>query len=220
MVVHLRPRAEAPIQRPRKTSVSPTPGLSALEAITLEYELTPEEWVAAMGLHHDATHVRRGDVRRLQAITGGLLGAVAVGAWIMGFWVTAGIWATISLAYVHSIPGQLKRQARLHLGRTAGEGVIAGLFGTHRIELRAEGIADITSGYETVFRWNAVEGVDHEEGLFIIHVGPHAFIPIPDSAFGGPEELRAFSDAFYTLRGLDAEKTLRRRTTVPGNPRP
>ncbi|NNM31720.1 MAG: YcxB family protein [Gemmatimonadetes bacterium] len=179
-----------------------------MEAITLEYDLTPEEWVAAMGMHHDATHLRRGDVKRLQAIAGGLLGAVAVGACLMGLWVTAGVWAAISFAYVHSIPGQLKRQARLHLGKTAAEGVIEGLFGTHRIELREEGIADLTSGYETLVRWNAVEAVDHAEGLFIIHVGPHALIPIPESAFGGPEELRAFGDAFYTLRGLDAEKTL------------
>lgn len=208
--MHLRRGAEAPIQRPSLENICflPCPDTRTLEAITLEYELTPEEWVAAMGLHHDATHVRRGDVRRLQAIAGGLLGAVAVGAGLLGLWVTAGVWAVISFAYVHNIPSQLKRQARLHLGKTAGEGVIQGLFGTHRIELREEGIADITSGYETVVRWSAVEAVDHQEGLFIIHVGAHAFIPIPDSAFGGPEELRAFSDAFYTLRGLDAEKTV------------
>ena len=182
-----------------------------LEAVTLEYDLTPEEWVAAMGVHQDSLHERRGDVKRLQTITGSVLGVVAVGAWWMGMWFTAGVWAAISLAYVHSIPRQLKRQTRIHLGKTAREGIIDGLFGTHRIELREEGIADITSGYETVIRWGAVEGVDHQDGLFIIHVGPNALIPIPDSAFGGPDELRAFSDAFYTLRGLEAERALAAR---------
>lgn len=176
-----------------------------LEATSLEFDLTPEEWIAAMGAHYDSVHATRGDVRRLQTITGAVLGTVAVAGALLGLWLTAAVWAGISLAYINAIPGQLKRQTRLQLSKTANEGVIEGLFGTHRIELREDGIADITDGYETLIRWGSVEGVEHAEGLFIIYTGPHSFIPVPESAFGGSAELRAFSDTFYTLRGLDAE---------------
>jgi len=176
-----------------------------LEAITLEFDLTPEEWIAAMGAHYDSVHAMRGDIRRLQSLTGAVLGTVAVAGALLGLWLTAAVWAVISLAYVNAIPGQVKRQTRLQLSKTADEGVIEGLFGTHRIELREEGIADITEGYETLIRWSSVEGVEHTDGLFIIYTGPNSFIPVPESAFGGAAELRAFSDTFYTLRGLDAE---------------
>ncbi len=201
----LRRRAEAPIQSAPREHLFPRTPDAVLEATTLEFDLTPEEWIAAMGAHYDSVHAMRGDVRRLQTITGAVLGTVAVTGAFLGLWLTAAVWAAISLAYINAIPGQIKRQTRIQLSKTADEGVIEGLFGTHRIELREEGIADITDGYESLIRWSSVEGVEHADGLFIIYTGPNSFLPVPESAFGGSAELRAFSDTFYTLRGLEAE---------------
>lgn len=175
------------------------------EAVSLDFELTPEEWIAAQGVHYDRTYTRRGDLQRLQRTAGAVLGVVAVAGLVLGLWATALTWSAIGFLYVRAIPGQLKKQTRAQLAKTAREGVIPGLFGRHRIELREDGIADITDGYETTIHWSAVEGVDHLDGLFMVYTGANSFIPIPESAFRGPEELRAFSDAFHTLRGLHAE---------------
>lgn len=187
------------------------------EAVSLEFELTPEEWIAAQGAHHHQTYVRRGDLQRLQRTAGGLLGVVAVAGLVLGLWVTAVVWSAVGLLYVRAIPGQLKKQTRVQLGKTAREGVIPGLFGRHRIELRDEGMVDITEGYETTIHWSAVEGVEHVDGLFMIYTGTNSFLPIPESAFVGAEELRAFSDAFHTLRGLHAEGAIGAGTPSPSD---
>ena len=207
----LRRRADAPIADARSSEhlfPRERKPRALLEAVSLEFELTPEEWVAAQGAHQDLVHMRRGDVQRLQTIAGTALGVISVAGLFMGLWLTSVIWAAIGFVYLRGIPRQVRKQTRLQLSRTAREGVVQGLFGRHRIELREEGLVDITDGYETVVRWGTIEGVEHTGGLFMIYTGPNSFVPIPDSAFRDSAELRAFSDAFHTLRGLHAEGAL------------
>jgi hypothetical protein len=76
-------------------------------------------------------------------------------------------------------------------------GIANGMFGHHRVELRAEGVLDVTSGYEWMTRWTAIDRVEEVNGTFLVYTGPNAFLPIPSSAFPDADTLRAFGDRFY-----------------------
>jgi hypothetical protein len=162
-----------------------------------EFELTPEEWVEAGTAYlfeHDLHRANRAKQRRIYAamgvtmaalfyLVGALAGVVAALIAFTGLWIAA--------------PTLYRRLLHRSLAGSARHGMVDGLFGPHRLEVRREFLRDVTSGYETRWRWKNVRGVGENEGTFLIKVGPTALIPLPASAFRDAESLRRFGDAFF-----------------------
>jgi hypothetical protein len=123
------------------------------------------------------------------------------------FELTPEEWVEAAVAYL--FPHDLHRANRAKQRRaytlvggamailSARHGMVDGLFGPHRLEVRREFLRDVTSGYETRWRWESVRGVGENEGTFLIRVGPTALLPLPASAFRDGDSLRRFGDAFY-----------------------
>jgi hypothetical protein len=169
--------------------------------VSVEFELTPEEWVEVSLEHHERQPTTRLAMRNVRALLAALLLVVAMLVGLLGgagsvalTWLLAG---GVLLAGV----GPLVRSAqRAQLRRLAEVGIANGTFGHHRVELREDGLLDSTEAYERLTRWPAIERVERGEGAFLVYLGPNAFMPIPYSAFRDAESLRRFGDAFYALQ--------------------
>lgn len=162
-----------------------------------EFELTPEEWVEAGVAYlfdHDLHTANRARQRRAFTWMGA---AMTVLLLLVGAVVEAGVTAAVVAALVGGTAPLYRRLLRRSLTHAARHGVADGLFGPHRLEVRPGFLRDITSGYETRWRWTSVRGVGENDGTFLIQTGPTALLPLPASAFRDSQSLRRFGDAFF-----------------------
>jgi hypothetical protein len=194
--VRSAPRKGAMIQH---ASEATTPPRAAVAAV--EFELTPEDWEDANLAHLKASRLQKqaiGKTRTLFVALFAMLAAMTLlvgeplAALMLGF---AGIGMSALTRPLHE--HNLRRAVR-RLGR---DGVANGTFGPHRVAVTAEGLVNATPSYEWLVRWAAVEEVRLQDGMFLIYIGPNAFMVIPESAFPDGATTRAFADAFYSHAG-------------------
>jgi len=173
----------------------------AATSVTVNFELTPEQWVQASLEHYGKQTVNREAVRRLRLVFGALVVAVAALITISGARGTATvIWLLAGGSVLPFFSRLVRSGQRRQLRRYAEVGIANGTFGPHRIELGPEGMSDSTAAYERLTRWSAIERVEKGESAFMVYVGPNAFLPIPHSAFQDADLVRRFDDAFDRLR--------------------
>lgn len=176
--------------------------------LSVEFHLTPEEWIDVAMEHNRHSEYVRGSVRRGQ----GTLGVIVLLLCILGFlggygWSVLLLWLFMGAVGVALFPKLAERSQRRHYESFARSGIANGMFGAHRVHLRADGLLDETDAYERLTRWHAVDRVEEGPGAFMIYLGRDAFLPIPHSAFRDPETLRAFGDRFFER--LETSRALR-----------
>lgn len=163
----------------------------------IEFELTPEDWEEVNAAHlFDSVH--HAETLKNARIIGGLLMAtLAVLCFLMGFSLGGLLFAIAGPPFVYAIGPLQRRAQRDALAKLSKEGIAHGIFGRHRVEVREDGLFHQSSAMETLIRWHAVDEVVERSGHFFVYTGPHAFIPIPTTAFPDSASLRAFSDGFH-----------------------
>lgn len=189
-------------------------------APTVSFELTPEDWVE-VALQHDgrSEHLRTAK-RTIRLLWVAIVLLLALLSLMQGSSAGALTWV-LGGAFVLAILDPLLRHSRRsQLRKLAGSGIANGMFGPHRVELRPEGIIDVTEGYEWLTRWSAIERVEDGEGSFLVYYGPNALLPIPHSAFPDAASMRRFGDAFFALKegaGAGTEGTVARLPAEPSD---
>lgn len=182
------------VQPPADSGARPT---SDQASVSVRFQLTPEDWTEACAVHYLGTEETRKAVRQVRILfllSGGL--GVLLGL-LGGPLSTVVLWALFGFGGATVFPRLLRRTQRRQLRKMSRAGILNGMFGLHRVELREDGILNSTSGYEMLVRWPSVEKVEETEGMFMVYTGPHSFLIIPTSAFVDLETTRAFADAFY-----------------------
>ena len=167
--------------------------------VSVEYDLTPEEWVDLAVEHNRNADVVKRASREGQLSLAGIttiLGGVPV---LRGSPAFALLWLFAGAIGVVLLPRQFERAQRKQYEAIARGGITNGMFGTHRVRLLEDGIVDETDAYQRLTRWHAVEKVVDGPGSFMIYFGSDAFLPVPHSAFRDSSELRAFSERFFAL---------------------
>jgi hypothetical protein len=173
--------------------------------VAIEFELTPEEWVEVSLQHSSRSPQVIEATRRVRILFGALVLLATLISLLDGALTAAFVWLVVGLVVMAVMAPALRAGRRRQVRRYAQSGIQNGMFGRHRIELRAEGIMDSTEGYDWLAKWSAIERVEEGEGSFLIYTGPNALLPIPHTAFRDPAELRRFSDAFHALREADRQ---------------
>ncbi|MGD8322520.1 MAG: YcxB family protein [Gemmatimonadota bacterium] len=162
-----------------------------------EFQITPEEWVAVSAERLWNMDVHRSARRKQQWIWGGMAAVGGVLFVLMDAASAGVILAVVFGVMIALVPKRYRAALEKALTRNARTGIAPGVFGPHRLEVRAEGLRDVTPSYETLWRWSTVQGVDEIAGTFVIRVGPLANLILPSSAFRDSSTLRSFADAFY-----------------------
>jgi YcxB-like protein len=170
------------------------------DPVAVEFELTPEEWIEANVQHSTRSAMFKAAKRRVRIMFGLLLVLLALLGYTMGSATVALTWLVAGGVGLAVLGPALDRSQRRQLKRFADEGIGAGMFGRHRVELRPEGVLDSTDGYEWLARWPSIERVEEGDGAFLIYSGPNRFLLIPHSAFPDSATVRHFADTFYALR--------------------
>jgi hypothetical protein len=181
---------------------------AAGETVSVEFELTPEEWVEVSIQHHaGSAEVRRAERTAMGlfvtiVLVGALLSLVSGSGAASLTWLLAG---GIGIALLRPL---IRRAREKQFGQFARSGITNGLFGPHRVELREEGVLNATEGYEWLVRWSAIERVEEGEGSFLVYNGPNSFMVIPHSAFRDAAGLRRFADVFFERLGAARARQL------------
>ncbi len=166
----------------------------------VEFELTPEDWVEASVEHAERHPMTRKAFVHIRGLFAALMVVLALLTWTVGLGSTALVWLLGGGVGLAALGPLLRNAQRTSYRRYAEAGIANGTFGHHRIELRPDGLLDVTEAYERLTRWSAVERVEQGQHAFLVYLGPNAFLPIPHSAFRDAEALRGFGDAFHALR--------------------
>lgn len=172
---------------------------------SVEFELTPEEWVEVSLQHSSKSPQVLEAMRNVRVLFAALILLAVLISLLDGATTAAAIWLAAGSVVLAGMKPLLRASRRRQVKEYADSGIANGMFGPHRVELRPEGMLDSTDGYEWLTRWSAIERVEEGEGAFLVYTGPNALLPIPHSAFRDAAQLRQFSDAFYALRDADRQ---------------
>lgn len=167
--------------------------------MTVEYELTHDEYVDACGHHMAGSPLVQGPVRKVQLLVFLLCVTIALLPLLAGWPWAAGVMVVAGVGLALGTPALTRSAQRRQLLRTAASGLVNGMFGRHRVTLLPEGIRDETDGYEWLVRWSAVEGVKEAGDVLMIYLGTNAFLPVPITAFPDRETALTFRDRFLEL---------------------
>ncbi len=168
-----------------------------VEPVSVEFELTPEEWIEVSVQHSSNSPQVREAQRTVQLLVGAIIVLAALISVLDGSATAGFIWLLVGLVVMAFMKPALRAGQRRQITKLAETGITNGMFGPHRVELRPDGMLDSTTEYEWLARWSSIERVEEGQGCFLIYTGPHALLPIPHTAFPDSESLRRFSDAFF-----------------------
>lgn len=185
--------------------------------VGVEFELTPEEWVE-VSLQHSSTSPQILEAqRKVRILFGALIVLAALISVLDGASTAALMWLFAGAVVTAFMKPILRAARRSQVQKYVQSGIAHGMFGPHRVELRPEGVLDVTDGYEWLTRWSAIDRVEEGEGAFMVYTGPNALLPIPHTAFPDSASLRRFSDAFFALREADRTRRLGGAEATDGN---
>lgn len=171
------------------------------DPVSVEYDLTPEEWVDLAVEHNRNSDVVKQASRNGQLALAGITAILGILALLAGYPAFTLLWLFAGAIGVVLLPRQFEGAQRKQYETVARGGIMNGMFETHRVSLLEDGIMDETDAYQRLTRWHAVEKVVDGPGSFMIYFGSDAFLPVPHSAFRDSSELRAFSERFFALTG-------------------
>lgn len=180
--------------------------------ISVEFELTPEEWVEVSLEHASRSPLVGAAVKNVRVIFGLIVVVLGLLFLMLGSAFAAVVWLILGAMGFAGIGPLLVRGRKEQYEKYARSGIANGMFGKHRVTISPDGMRDATELYEWLTRWPAIERVENGAGAFLIYTGPNALLPIPHSAFPDAESVRRFGDVFYRLRQAGAAPEL------PGSP--
>ena len=184
------------------------------DVVTVEFEFTPEDWARANATHSWNSELTKKALKQMQVLFAMIVGLMALLMLLGGSAVGAIAMLLAGTVLVGVLKPLVRISQRRQIKKVANLGLINGIFGPHRVELRDEGILDSTTGYEFLVRWSAIEDIKESDGSFLIYSGANSFLTIPSSAFPDTETLRAFGDRFF--EGLSQTET----PALPGEGEP
>ena len=171
--------------------------MTGSEVVAVEFEFTPEDWARANATHSWNSELTKKALKQIQALFATIVALMAL-LLLLGGSAFGAVAMLVSGALLVGLLKPLVRHSqRRQIKKVADLGLINGIFGPHRVELRDEGILDSTTGYEWLVRWGAIEDIKESEGSFLIYSGANSFLTVPSSAFPDRETLRAFGDRFF-----------------------
>ncbi len=169
--------------------------------MTVEYEMTPEDWVAFNLYHH-----RRSPTARRRYLWSWLFPA---GVWLF---VCTALWhladrgrgtplqtflALLPLfvaapIYLLWYPWAYRRNLRRIVAGMMSEGKNRRLFGRHRVTISPDGIAESGEFGQSTTTWQAVERVVPDGEYAYVYLNALAAIVIPRRAFANPAQFDEF----------------------------
>lgn len=176
------------------------------DVVAVEYELTREDWVAAVARYIQRSGTSRRALRAFRLAFGLAVATLALLLLWDGALAGAIIAALFGAGWVAATPSVTRWSQRRQLRRIADEGVANGTFGRHRVVLTDEGILDSAEGFDWLIHWDAVERVEDGGNALLVYNGLHSFLAIPLHAFPDRATFEAFSDRFF--RGLEESDRL------------
>lgn len=188
--------------------------------VSVEYDLTPEEWVDLAVEHNRQSDLVRKATRNAQLALAGITVILGLLALLAGYPAFTLAWLFAGAIGVVLLPRQFERAQKKQYETIARGGITNGMFGTHTVSLLQDGILDETDAYRRLTRWHAVEKVVDGPGSFMIYFGSDAFLPIPHSAFRDSSELRAFSERFFALTAGERSDSSLSPSSPPSSPPP
>jgi hypothetical protein len=184
------------------------------DPITVEFEFTPEDWERANATHSWNSELTKNALKQMQVLFGAIVSLMALLLFLGGTGLGAAAMLIAGTLMFGMLRPLVRHSQKRQIKKVADLGLINGIFGPHRVELRDDGILNSTTGYEWLVRWSAIEDIKESDGSFLIYSGANSFLTIPSSAFPDNETLRAFGDRFFE-RLSQVEKTL-----LPGRDTP
>lgn len=163
---------------------------------SVEFEITPEDWERVNAEHVFANPIFHETTKSLRIVVGLLLLTLAGLTSVLGSSWAALFFLIMAPPMIAGV-GPLTRHSQMSsLRKLTRQGIAAGIFGAHRVEVRPDGLFHGTDAFESLIRWHAIERVEEVAGHFFVYTGPNAFLPIPVTAFRDSASLRDFADAF------------------------
>lgn len=185
-------------------------------AAEFEFEFTPEDWARANATHSWNSELTKKALTQMQILFAAIVGLMSLLLLIGGTSVIGPLAMVLTGALlVGALKPLVRHSQKRQLKKVADVGLINGIFGHHRVELREEGILNSTSGYDWLVKWSAIEDIRESDGSFLIYSGANSFLTIPSSAFPDTETLRAFGDRFFQLAGRTREVAGGTRADIP-----
>jgi hypothetical protein len=178
------------------------------ETVSIEFELTPEDWAEASLAHAKKSPLVREAMRRFQVAFVLIIACLALLGLLEGSTSLAVTFLLAGAVAMALIGPALRSGRRRQTLKYAREGIANGTFGHHRVELRPEGMLNRTEGYEWLTYWSSIERVEEGKGSFAVYTGPNAVVIIPHTAFPDSASLRQFSETFFALREADERKRI------------
>lgn len=166
--------------------------------MTIEYELTPDDYAAFAGYHHSQPAAAAGAQRRLRL--GFTIAYLVIFLINLALGPTPGdfIWLILAVLWYALMPRFYRANVRRSVHRIAQQGLCRGSVGPHRLAIKTDGISDTTPHYEWTTYWSGVERVVRLPERVLVYVGPNAAFQVPRRAFSTEA---AFDDCVRALRG-------------------
>ena len=165
--------------------------------MTIEYDLTADDYAAFAGYHHSQPGSAGGSQRRLRV--GFTIAYLVIFAINLALGPTPGdfIWLILAALWYALMPRFYRASARRGVYRIAHQGLCRGSVGPHRLSIKPEGITDTTPHYEWTTYWSGVERVVELPERVLVYVGPNAAFQVPRRAFSTET---AFNDCIRALK--------------------
>lgn len=165
--------------------------------MTIEYELTPDDYAAFAGYHHSQPGSAGGSQRRLR--WGFTIAYLVIFAINLARGPTPGdfVWLILAALWYALMPRLYRASVRRGVHRIAQQGLCRGSVGPHRLAVKPEGITDTTPHYEWTTYWSGVERVVELPERVLVYVGPNAAFQVPRRAFSTET---AFNDCIRALK--------------------
>lgn len=169
--------------------------------MTVEYEMTPDDWVAFNLYHHRRSPTARRRYLRSWFFAAGvwLLGCLALwhladrgrGTPLQTFLALLPLFIAVPI-YLVWYPWAYRRNLRRTVAGMVSEGRNRRLFGRHRVTISPRGIAECGEFGESTTAWQAVERVVSAGEYAYVYLNAVAAIVVPRRAFADPEEFDKF----------------------------
>ena len=175
-------------------------GMNRTPPPTAEFEITPEDWEEVNAAHLFASSLFRDSAKNVRILTGLLFVTLALYTLLIGSSFLAMVFLVATPGAVAAMGPLIRSAQRNSLRKLSEQGISNGVFGSHRVEVREEGLWHATNAFESLLRWHAIDRVVETGGFFFVYTGPNAFLPIPVTAFRDVDSLRTFADTFHRRR--------------------
>jgi hypothetical protein len=180
------------------------------DAMTVEYEITPDDLIAFNLYHHCHSPAARRQYLRSWFVPALVWLLVCTGIWYFAdrdrgtplrtFIELLPLFGGVPL-YLVCFPWAYRRRVRKIVAAMVGEGENRGLLCRHRVAISPDGIGDSCEFGQTSRAWRAVERVARNGDYAFVYTSALAAIIIPRRAFATPAEFENFVRTASDYRG-------------------